>query len=108
MAGARSKADVTSPLRYDERLRILEAATEKMRKEGALDSNLNLGVMASRTVNYDRPELELLVRLAQGNALSTQLLRNRGDPTTEGLKLTINGDFTSAMVDVKPASENER
>ncbi|CAL9224159.1 unnamed protein product [Arabidopsis halleri] len=58
-----------------------------MRKEGALDSNLNLGVI--------------------GNALSTQLLRNRGDPTTEGLKLTI-GDFTSAMVDVKPASENER
>ncbi|KAG7541937.1 hypothetical protein ISN45_Aa07g019780 [Arabidopsis thaliana x Arabidopsis arenosa] len=77
-----------------------------MRKEGALDSNLNLGVIASRTVNYDRPELELLVRLAQGNALSTQLLRKRGDPTTEGLKLTI-GDFTSAMVDVKPASENE-
>lgn len=60
---------------------------------------------AAQTRNYTGSELELLVKIAQGGALASQLLKNKGIPTTEGIKLTME-DFISAMDVVKPEMES--
>ena len=87
------------------RVQILKIHTAKMRKEGRLDRNVDLGELAQRTKNFSGAELSGLVRSATSFALNRHVKAGTAVGVANNVdEIMVNrDDFANAFDDVKPA-----
>ena len=87
------------------RVQILNIHTDKMRKNGKLDRDIDLKEIARLTKNYSGAEIAGLVRSASSFALNRHVKVGTMAGVSDDVdKITINrSDFQHAFEDVKPA-----
>ncbi|KAL3740109.1 hypothetical protein ACJRO7_021398 [Eucalyptus globulus] len=86
------------------RLQIFQIHTNEMKENSFLAPDVNLSMLAARTMNYSGAEIEGVVKSAVSYALNRQLsLYDLTKPVDEeSIKVTM-GDFLNALKEIVPA-----